>query len=408
MAYLCPGRWPCSDAPLVTKRDSFPDGFLWGAATAAHQVEGGNVNNHYWEWEHAPDSPFAEPSGDAVDHYHRWREDLDLLAGAGFNAYRFSLEWSRIEPEEGELSRAALDHYRRMADGCRERGLAPVITLNHFSTPRWFHHDGSWLGPKAGDRFARFTELALPAVRDAAYVITLNEPNLAACLPVLAAMAARGEPVNGLPRPDQRITDALLAAHQRSLAVLRGAGAPPAGLALVGQEWIAEAGADEEMAAHRAAMEDQFLAVAKDGDFVGLQVYSCARIGPDGPVAPAPDLMTLAHIEYRPQALGASIRRVSSVLPDTPILVTENGVATADDQQRIEYTEGALRGLHAAISDGADVRGYLHWSLLDNFEWFSGYGPTLGLIAVDRTTFARTPKPSLAWLGAIARRNRLG
>jgi beta-glucosidase len=392
----------------VTKRDSFPDGFLWGAATAAHQVEGGNVNNHYWEWEHAPDSPFAEPSGDAVDHYHRWREDLDLLAGAGFNAYRFSLEWSRIEPEEGELSRAALDHYRRIADGCRERGLAPVITLNHFSTPRWFHHDGSWLGPKAGDRFARFTELALPAVRDAAYVITLNEPNLAACLPVLAAMAARGEPVNGLPRPDQRITDALLAAHQCSLAVLRGAGAPPAGLALVGQEWIAEDGADEEMAAHRAVMEDQFLAVAKDGDFVGLQVYSCARIGPDGPVPPAPDLMTLAHIEYRPQALGASIRRVSSVLPDTPILVTENGVATADDQQRIEYTDGALRGLHAAISDGADVRGYLHWSLLDNFEWFSGYGPTLGLIAVDRTTFARTPKPSLAWLGAIARRNRLG
>jgi beta-glucosidase len=96
------------------------------------------------------------------------------------------------------------------------------------------------------------------------------------------------------------------------------------------------------------------------------------------------------------------------VLPDTPILVTENGVATADDQQRIEYTEGALRGLHAAISEGADVRGYLHWSLLDNFEWFSGYGPTLGLIAVDRTTFARTPKPSLAWLGAIARRNSLG
>jgi beta-glucosidase len=391
----------------VNERADFPDGFLWGAATAAHQVEGGNINNHYWEWEHQPGSPFTEPSGDAVDHYHRWREDLDLLAGAGLNTYRFSLEWSRIEPEEGELSRAALDHYRRMVDGCRDRGLAPVVTLNHFSTPRWFHNDGSWSGAKAGDRFARFTELTLPVIRDAAYVITLNEPNLAACLPVLAAMAARGEPVNGLPRPDQRLTDALLAAHQRSMEVLRGAGAPPAGLAVVGQEWIAEDGADDQMAAHRYAMEDQFLAVAGDGDFVGMQVYSCERIGPDGPVAPAPELLTIAHMERRPQALGASIRRVSSVLPDTPILITENGIATADDRERIEFTDGALRGLHAAIGDGADVRGYIHWSLLDNFEWFAGYRPTFGLIGVDRTTFARTPKPSLDWLGAIARQNRL-
>jgi beta-glucosidase len=385
--------------------DGFPVGFLWGAATASHQVEGGNVNNHYWEWEHAPHTPFAEPSGDAVDHYHRWREDLDLLAGAGLTTYRFSLEWSRIEPEEGELSLAALDHYRRMVDGCRERGLAPVVTLNHFTTPRWFHHDGSWLGPKAGDRFARFTELALPVVRDAELVLTLNEPNLAACLPVLAAKAARGEVIAGLPRPDQQLSEALLAAHRRSLEVLRGAGSPPVGIALVGQEWIAEDGAHDEMAAHRAAMEDQFLNAAADCDFVGMQVYSCARIGPDGPVAPAPELMTLAHLEYRPQALGASVRRVREVLPDVPIVVTENGIATADDDQRIAYTDGSLRGLASAMADGADVRGYIHWSLMDNFEWFAGYAPTFGLIAVDRITFTRTPKPSLAWLGAVARRN---
>lgn len=385
----------------------FPEGFLWGAATAAHQVEGGNVNNHYWEWEHAPHSPFVTPSGDAVDHYHRWREDLDLLAAAGLTAYRFSLEWSRIEPEEGELSLAALDHYRRMVEGCRERGLAPVVTLNHFTTPRWFHHDGSWLGPKAGDRFARFTELALPVVREADLVLTLNEPNLAACLPVLAAKAARGEVIAGLPRPDQELTDALLAAHRRSLDVLRGAGSPPVGIALVGQEWIAEDGADEEMAAHRAAMEDQFLTAAADCDFVGIQVYSCIRIGHDGPVAPPPDHVTLAHLEYRPQALGASVRRVHEFLPGVPIVVTENGIATADDDERIAYTDGALQGLAAAITDGADVRGYVHWSLLDNFEWFSGYAPTFGLIAVDRTTFVRTPKPSLSWLGAVARRNGL-
>ena len=384
---------------------TFPTGFLWGSATASHQVEGGNVNNHYWEWEHAPNTPFAEPSGDACDSYHRWREDLDLVAGAGLNAYRFSLEWSRIEPEEGELSRAALDHYRRMIDGCRERGLSPVVTLCHFTTPRWFHRAGSWLAPEAGDRFARYTEQVLPILGDAGHVLTLNEPNLAAALPVLGAMAARGEQVKGLPRPDQQLSEAFLVAHRRSLEVLQGAGGAPAGLALVGQEWIAEDGADEQMAAHRAAFEDQFLEAASDCDFVGMQVYSCARIGPDGPVGGAPELMTDAHMEYRPEALGRSIRRVREVLPDMPLLVTENGIATDDDDKRIAYTEGALRGLAEAIADGADVRGYLHWSLMDNFEWFSGYAPKFGLVEVDRQTFVRTPKPSLGWLGEVARRN---
>ena len=208
-------------------------------------------------------------------------------------------------------------------------------------------------------------------------------------------MAGRGEPVNGLPKPDQGITDVLLAAHRRGLEVLRGADSPPVGLALVGQEWIAEDGADEQLASHRAAMEDQFLEAAKDCDFVGMQVYSCARIGPNGPVAGPPEMMTEAHMEYRPQALGQSVRRVRDVLPSMPIMITENGIATADDDQRIAYTLGSLQGLQAAIADGADVRGYMHWSLLDNFEWFSGYAPTFGLIAVDRSTFVRTPKPSL-------------
>jgi beta-glucosidase len=386
---------------------TFPDGFLWGTATASHQVEGGNVNNHYWPWEHAPHSPFAEKSGDACDSYHRWREDLDLVAGAGLGAYRFSLEWSRIEPEEGEVSRAALDHYRRMIDGCLERGLAPMVTLVHFTTPRWFHDDGSWLSPQAADRFARYAEITAPILEDAHAVITLNEPNLAAAMPVLGAMAARGEEVTGLPRPDQRLADAFLTAHRRGSEVLRGVGAPPVGLSLVGQEWIAEDGAVDEMAAHRAAFEDQFLEAAADGDFVGMQIYSCARIGRNGPVAPAPDRVTDAHMEYRPEALGRSVARVHEVLPDTPIYITENGLATTDDTQRIAYTEGSLRGLAEAISDGADVRGYVHWSLLDNFEWFAGYGPKFGLVAVDRETFARTPKPSLAWLGDVAKRNGL-
>jgi beta-glucosidase len=154
---------------------------------------------------------------------------------------------------------------------------------------------------------------------------------------------------------------------------------------------------------HRSAFEDQFLEGAGDVDFLAMQIYTCTRFGPDGPIAPASG----GHMEYRPEALGASVRRVREVRPDTPIVITENGIDTTDDTRRVAFTEAALHGLGAAIADGADVRGYIHWSLLDNFEWFSGYGPRMGLIAVDRQTFVRTPKPSLAWLGGVARRNAL-
>jgi beta-glucosidase len=385
----------------------FPRGFLWGAATAAHQVEGGNVNNDHWEMEHAEHSPFVEPSGDACDSYHRWNEDLDLVAGAGLNTYRFSLEWSRIEPAEGEFSRAALAHYQRIIDGCRLRGLTPIVTLVHFTMPRWLMHDGGWTGPKAGDRLARFAEFAAPALGDAEYVITLNEPNLMAAQPVLGGMAMRGEPIHGLPRPDQGVADALLGLHDRAREVLRGADLRT-GLSLIGRENIAEEGGAERMREERAAFEDQFLQAAAGDDFLGLQIYTSARFGPDGLIPPAPELQTLAHgMERRPEALGAAVSYAASVLPGVPLLVTENGIATADDADRIRFTEDALRGLAAAIAGGADVRGYVHWSLLDNFEWMLGYRPTFGLVSVDRETFARTPKPSLAWLGEVARRNGL-
>jgi beta-glucosidase len=386
---------------------TFPDGFLWGAATAAHQVEGGNVNNDHWELEHVPHSPFAEPSGDACDSWHRWPEDLDLVAGAGLNTYRFSLEWSRIEPAEGEFSRAALDHYRRMIDGCRDRGLTPIVTLVHFTMPRWLMHDGGWTGGKSGDRLARYAEFAAPALQDAEYVATINEPNLMATQPVMGAMAMRGEEIKGLPRPDQGVAEALLELHGRAREVFRGAGLRT-GMTLIGRENIAEDGGEERMREERAAFEDQFLRAADGDDWLGLQIYTAARFDADGLIPPAPELQTLAHgMEYRPQALGAAVRYAAGVLPGTPLLVTENGVATADDEQRIRFTTDALQGLAEAIAGGADVRGYVHWSLLDNFEWMLGYLPTFGLVAVDRETFARTPKPSLAWLGEVAKRNGL-
>jgi beta-glucosidase len=152
----------------VEKMDDppFPKGFLWGTATAAHQVEGGNWNNDWWAWEHDPASPCIEPSGDACDHYHRYREDVELLAELGFNMYRFSLEWSRIEPEDGEFSNAALAHYEAVVAACREAGLEPIVTLHHFTTPRWVAARGGWANPDSADLFARYAERVMARIGD--------------------------------------------------------------------------------------------------------------------------------------------------------------------------------------------------------------------------------------------------
>jgi beta-glucosidase len=158
---------------------TFPQDFLWGAATAAHQVEGNNINSESWVLEHLPGTIYAEPSGDACDHYHRYPTDIALLAELGFNAYRFSLEWARIEPEEGEFSYAALEHYRRMLAACHEHGIKPVVTFHHFTSPRWLMRTGGWLDEKTPERFARYCERATQHLGDLISVAcTVNEPNL--------------------------------------------------------------------------------------------------------------------------------------------------------------------------------------------------------------------------------------
>ena len=158
---------------------SFPTDFLWGAATAAHQIEGGNVNNDSWAKEHDPDSGYAESSGDACDSLHRWPEDIELIAAMGLGAYRFSLEWSRIEPAEGEFSNAALDYYRRICAACRERDIVPVVTFHHFTNPTWLTGHGGWEAADAPDIFSRFVTRAGAHLGDLiGWACTINELNL--------------------------------------------------------------------------------------------------------------------------------------------------------------------------------------------------------------------------------------
>lgn len=396
---------------------TFPEGFLWGAATAPHQVEGSNLNSDFWANEARV--PGMERSGDACDSYHRYAEDMDLLADAGFTAYRFGLEWARIEPEEGLISRAELAHYRRMIDASLARGLTPVITLQHFTHPRWFAEAGGWLAPDAVARFTRYVEAVCPILDGVEWVVTMNEPNMLSMMAALQrdmlAQQASGQwqsptvdnarPAQ-LPAPDVEIGERLVAAHHAARAVLRARTDAKVGWSVANRAFEARPGAEAKLAELSWVWEDLYLAGSAGDDYVGVQSYSSQWVGPDG-VEPHPEHPdnTLVGTAYRPDALGMAIRHTHAVT-GLPVLVTENGIATAEDERRIAYTTDALRGVAAAMADGIDVRGYLHWSLLDNYEW-GHWRPTFGLVAVDRATFARTPKPSLAWLGSVARRNGL-
>ncbi|KZE88523.1 glycoside hydrolase family 1 protein [Microbacterium sp. TNHR37B] len=382
---------------------AFPDGFAWGAATAGHQIEGGNVNSDWWPREVAADSPLAEPSGDAADSYHRYREDISLLAASGLNTYRFSLEWSRIEPAEGMVSHAALDHYRRVIDCCLELGVDPAITIYHFTTPQWFAVDGGWRHPASVDRFVRFVEIVLPLLHAASHVFTINEPNILAM--IFAGKGNQQIQAGALPEPDPVVTEHVIAAHRRAVELVRTTGRP-VGWPVAPQQFFADPGAEEVLRAYAYPRETVFLEASRGDDFVGVQAYTRTRVTKDGPL-PAPDDVeqTLTGWEYYPPAIAEAARLAHDVT-GLPVYVSENGIATADDARRIDYTRDALRALHAEMTAGLPLIGYLHWSLLDNYEWGS-YTPTFGLIAWERETFVRRPKPSLAWLGGVARDNAL-
>ena len=392
-----------ASAAMAPRR--FPEGFVWGAATSAHQVEGGNWNNDWWAWEHKADSPCLEPSGDAYDHWHRYPEDIRLCAELGFGAYRFSLEWSRIEPEEGEFSRVALEHYRRMCGVCLEHGLQPIVTFHHFTTPRWVVARGGWIEPSTADRFARFCERATAHLGDLiGWACTVCEPNIVARMGYLYGLFPPGER-----DPDLRLraSEVFIAAHRKAAeAIHAGPGSPLVGLTLAMLDWQAVDGGEAERDRHRRDMEDVFLDAARGDDFLGLQCYTRMYVGPHGLLFPDSDVrLTKMGYEFWPAALEATLRYAWKLTGGVPLLVTENGIATDDDAERIEYIEEALAGVLACLADGIDVRGYVYWSLLDNFEWILGYVPTFGLVAVDRVTQARTVKPSARWLGAIARAN---
>lgn len=391
--------------------------FLWGTAGSAYQIEGGNVASDLWLLAHVRPTLYGTPCGDAADSFHRFEEDLRLAAGLGLNCHRLSIEWARVEPEPGEYSRAALDYYRRVLERCRHHGLAPVVTYNHFTIPRWLAARGGFEQDEAIDRFVRYCEVVTRHLGDLiALATTFNEPNLNVALtwnprirqaqPVAAAMLAAAAQRSGSARfssflgGDVRaMQPRLLRSHELALqAIKNGPGDFPVGVTLAMMD---EQAAGPDSGVERKRAEAWLPWLTAPGDFIGVQCYSRTVVGPEADLPPpAGSELTQSGYEFWPQALEAVLRHTAA-LTSKPLYVTENGIATEDDSRRIEYLRLAIAGMQRCMTDGIDVRGYMHWSLLDNWEFTAGFGPKFGLVAVDRDSYARTPKPSARFFADV-------
>lgn len=407
------------------ERRVFPRGFLWGAATAGHQIEGNNVSSDAWLAEHVQPTLFAEPSNDACNGFERWASDLDLVHQLGLNSHRFSLEWSRIEPENGQFSIAMLDHYKALITGCHARAITPVVTFNHFTVPRWFAALGGWTSADSPQLFARFCDRAARHLGDGiGYALTLNEPNginiIVSVFP--APLIERARAMNEaagracgsskfrcalLATPDEAelVSSNLMQAHRFGREAIKAARRDlPVGFSLALQDDEA-VGPGSVRDAKRRSYYGAWLELGRSDDFIGVQNYVRSRWGAAGQLPPPPGArLNMDGSEVYPPSLANAVRYAHQA-SGVPIMVTEHGVASDDDTLRAGLISGALTELHRAIGEGVPVLGYHHWSLMDNFEWVFGYNHKFGLCSVDRASFARTPKPSAWVLRDIARRN---
>jgi beta-glucosidase len=403
-----------------------PKDFLWGTAISAHQSEGNNTNSDSWLRENIKPTMYKDRSGDACDSYHRYAEDIAIAAQLGFNCYRLGIEWARIEPSEGKFSNAELDHYAKVLETCRKHGLKPIVTFNHFTTPLWFAERGCFEVADSPDLFARFCGKAAEHLGGLMHMATtFNEANIGLLLPFFpgydkfrafaaattaAAANATGSPkFSSLAIADPAITTPLLQdAHRKGYAAIKAVRpALPVGLSLTTQD-IQSVGDPSLVQIYRQKLYGDWIAIANThADFIGIQTYTRFRVDEKGLVMPPKDAeLTAAGYEFYPPALANTIRWAHAEIAK-PIYITENGIGTDDDTRRIAFIDQALAGVRDCLDEGIPVHSYLYWSLLDNFEWTSGYDKHFGLVAVDLQTFKRTLKPSALHLGAIARANRI-
>lgn len=414
---------------------------LIGAATAAHQVEGNNTNSDIWAMEHMVHGGYPEKSGLAANHYATYREDIARMAAAGLNAYRFSLEWARIELEEGVFDAKATEHYRDVIQCCYDHGIEPIVTLHHFSSPKWLISRGGWEDERVVDYFERYTRYVCEQYGDLLhYVCTLNEANMGVLIAIYIRQAMEerakrdGEEGTALQvgvdveamaaEHDARVAEnhevfgvdeaavfvsprtaagieLVKRAHMRAVeAIHELVPNAKAGMTLSLRDIQSVSGGEARAEAAWAEEFEQFVPAIANDDFFGVQNYTRTVFGSDGELLPAQGAeLTQMGYEFYPQGLEHVIRRVHESFPGQ-LMVTENGIATDDDTRRVAFIDRALEGMRACLRDGIDVAGYLYWSLIDNYEWQSGYAMQFGLMGRGE---GHPAKPSLAHLGSLCR-----
>ena len=402
----------------------FPKDFYWGAATSSYQVEGNNPNADWWAWE---PKVGKEPSGQACRHYDLYEQDFDLVKGLNHNAHRLSIEWSRIEPQEGEFSEEAMTHYINVIKALRRRGIEPMVTLHHFTNPQWFADSGGWADGRCVKRFLRYCDYVVQGLaRGVQFWFTINEPSVYFSHSFLWGMwPPQSKSFLKTKAVYHNFNEAHIEAYRLIHKIYKELNLTKPAVSIA-QHMQAIVGCDQGLKTRLAvAMRKQIynlmildhLAGHKTLDFIGVNYYSRHLVHVHswwiGNL-----LMETCKDNHHPlkrNSLGWDIypEGLAQVLLELkkyqlPVIISENGICTNDDQERWQYIQSHLKCVHQAMMQGVNVTGYLYWSLMDNFEWAHGFVPRFGLIDIDYKTQQRTLRPSAQKFAEVCKTGILG
>ena len=413
---------------------TFPDGFLWGTAACAYQTEGGNVWSdwHHFERADLQSAPaqrrFVDLCGAATEFWTRYEEDLDLAVALGATAHRLSVEWGRVEPEPGRYDRAALAHYRRILEAMRARGLRVMLTAQHFTVPTWTVPFGPFQdAPAVVEPFRHYVGLLADELGDLVDSwVPVNEPTM---VTLTGHYVGVHPPFEASPAKAVRAYRTLVKMHAAGYHALKArdprarVGCAHAWLGI--EPWDARSAVDRAAASFfQRSINDSFFEATATGrlplhlggpipeaagtlDWVGLNYYTRFMTRGAETVGTRPgDRITDMGWSWHPEGLHKALHWLHRHV-GKPIYITENGIATLDEADRIAFLRAYLTQIGRAAEEGVDVRGYLHWCLTDNWEWVHGRAPRFGLVAVDYETQERTVKDGGRWYAEVARRNAL-
>ena len=415
----------------------FPDKFLFGTAVASYQVEGGIYNNDWTIWENKSNSVCVEPCNEACKHFEMLDQDIELLKELGIKAFRFSIEWSRVEPTEGNYDTEAINHYVEKAKKLIANNITPIITFHHFTTPEWLFKKDSWLNPDSDKYFDRYVGKLMEYLpNEIEFFNTINEPGIFAFFGYFSTN--KFPPGIASETKFIQASENIMSAHRKALKTIKKYNQnAKVGMTHALQEW--EDDDNNKLKEYlKYHLEDKFLDASVDDDFIGLQTYTIVRYpkniflkifnslllnigfirkfilpriiqifaGRNGAITRETRTTKMGY-EYRPEAVLYNLRRLNKIFPDKEIFITENGIATDNDDERIEFVTTVLQDVHRFQVEHNNVIGYLYWSLLDNFEWDLGYQMNFGLVEVNKETYERIPHKSASWFGNISSSNVL-